>query len=55
MPDISEEIFQELRDISQLDLKDFFVYRVGDALEDLDNAPYGGARFSVSSFIDGRL
>ena len=54
-PDISEEIFQELRDISQIDLKDFFVYRVGDAQMDLDNAPYGGARFPVSSFIDGRL
>jgi predicted nucleotidyltransferase component of viral defense system len=54
-PDISEEIFQELRDISQIDLKDFFVYRIGDAQMDLDNAPYGGARFPVSSFIDGRL
>lgn len=53
--DISEEIFQEFRDISQIDLKDFFVYRVGDAQMDLDNAPYGGARFPVSSFIDGRL
>jgi predicted nucleotidyltransferase component of viral defense system len=54
-PDVSEEIFQELRDISQIDLKDFFVYRVGDAELDLDNAPYGGARFPVSSIIDGRL
>ena len=54
-PDISEEIFQELRDISQIDLKDFFVYKVGDAQMDLDNAPYGGARFPVSSFVDGRL
>lgn len=54
-PDISEEILQELRDISQIDLKDFFVYRIGDAQMDLDNAPYGGARFPVSSFIDGRL
>lgn len=54
-PDISEEIFQELHDISQIDLKDYFVYRIGDAQMDLDNAPYGGARFPVSSFIDGRL
>lgn len=54
-PDISEEIFQELRDISQIDLNDFFVYRIGEAQMDLDNAPYGGARFPVSSLIDGRL
>ena len=25
---ISEEIFQELRDVSQIDMKDFFVYRI---------------------------
>lgn len=54
-PDISDEIFQDLRDVSQVDLKDFFVYRIGDAQLDLDNAPYGGARYPVSSFIDGRL
>lgn len=54
-PDISEEIFQELRDISQIDMQDFFVYRIGEAQLDLDNAPYGGARFPVSSLVDGRL
>ena len=25
-PDISEEIFQELRDVTQIDLKDFFIF-----------------------------
>ncbi|MCB1119259.1 MAG: nucleotidyl transferase AbiEii/AbiGii toxin family protein [Chlamydiia bacterium] len=53
--DITEEIFQTLRDLSQIDLNDFFVYRIGEAQLDLDNAPYGGARFPVSSFVDGRL
>ena len=54
-PDIPDEIFQDLRDVSQVDLKDFFVYRIAEAQLDLDNAPYGGARYPVSSFIDGRL
>lgn len=51
-PDISEEIFQELRDITQVDLKDFFVYRIGEAQLDLDNAPYGGC--TVSRFLTNR-
>ena len=36
-------------------MHDFFIYRIGEAQFDLDNAPYGGARFPVSSLIDGRL
>ena len=53
--EVSKEIFLELRDISQINLQDFFVYQIGDVQLDLENAPYGGARYPVSSFIDGRL
>lgn len=53
--EISKEIFQELRDISQMDMQDFFSYQIGEAQLDLENAPYGGARYPVVSFLDGRL
>lgn len=38
-----------------MDLKDYFIFEIGPARMDLDNAPYGGARYSVSSFVDRRL
>jgi len=53
--EISEEVFQELRDISQVNMEDYFVYQIGRAQLDLENAPYGGARYPVSAFLDGRL
>jgi len=52
---IEEIIIRELRNLVKIDLKDYFVFEVGAAQMDLDNAPYGGARYSVSSFIDRRL
>lgn len=48
-------IVRELRQLIKVDLKDYFTFEVGQARMDLDNAPYGGARYSVSSFIDRRL
>lgn len=53
--DIPQGIFQVLRDYSQIDLNDFFVYQIGQPELELDNAPYGGARFPVSCFLDGKL
>ena len=29
-------------------------YRIGEAMMDLDGAPYGGARYPVESIMDGR-
>jgi hypothetical protein len=52
---ISDMVLDDLRKFAFKDLGDFFTYQIGDAQIDLDNAPYGGARFPVSSFIDGRL
>ncbi|MFQ5730025.1 MAG: nucleotidyl transferase AbiEii/AbiGii toxin family protein [Waddliaceae bacterium] len=48
-------IVRELRQLVKVDLKDYFTFEVGQARMDLDNAPYGGARYSVSSLIDKRL
>lgn len=36
------------------DIEDFFTFRVGEAMADLDAAPYGGARHPVEARLDGR-
>jgi Nucleotidyl transferase AbiEii toxin, Type IV TA system len=36
------------------DAGDFFSFRVGEAMMDLDAAPYGGARYPVEARLDGR-
>ncbi len=48
-------ISQELQELAAIDLNDFFTFEIGQARMDLDNAPYGGARYSVASFVDKRL
>jgi hypothetical protein len=48
-------ILNDLRSLAVTDLGDYFSYTLGTAELDLDNAPYGGARYPVSSFIDGKL
>ncbi|MBF5059624.1 hypothetical protein NEPTK9_001140 [Candidatus Neptunochlamydia vexilliferae] len=55
--DISIEsvITEELRELAKKDLNDYFTFEIGQAKKDLDNAPYGGARYSVASFLDKRL
>jgi predicted nucleotidyltransferase component of viral defense system len=52
---LSAMILEELRMLAQQDLGDFFVYRIGEAQLDLDNAPYGGARYSVTALLDGKV
>lgn len=52
---LSELILQELQTLAQNDLKDHFIYQIGKAQIDLENAPYGGARYPVSALIDGKL
>ncbi|MBS0647931.1 MAG: nucleotidyl transferase AbiEii/AbiGii toxin family protein [Verrucomicrobia bacterium] len=52
---LRELILQELQTLAQNDLKDHFVYQIGKAQIDLENVPYGGARYPVSSLIDGKL
>lgn len=52
---ISQLLLSDLRSLARKDLNDFFIYQIGEAPIDLDNAPYGGARFPVSSLIDGKV
>lgn len=40
--------------MGQLDLHDFFTFVFGAATEELDAAPYGGARFPVDARLAGR-
>lgn len=52
---ISQLLLSDLRSLARKNLNDFFIYQIGEAQIDLDNAPYGGARFPVSSIIDGKV
>lgn len=52
---LSSMILEELRMLAQQDLGDFFIYRIGEAQLDLDNAPYGGARYPVTALLDGKV
>ena len=47
-------VLEMLREAGQLDLQDFFTFVVGEATQDLDAAPYGGARFPVEARLAGR-
>jgi predicted nucleotidyltransferase component of viral defense system len=52
---LSALILSDLQKLASTDLGDYFSYALGEAQLDLDNAPYGGARYPVSTFIDGKL
>ena len=47
-------VLEVLREVGLLDLGDFFTFVFGDAVQDLDAAPYGGARFPVDARLAGR-
>jgi hypothetical protein len=49
----SPGLLEEIQDLVSKDLGDFFEYRVGAPILDL-NAPYGGERFPVEARMDGR-
>ncbi|PIP83199.1 MAG: nucleotidyl transferase AbiEii/AbiGii toxin family protein [Elusimicrobia bacterium CG_4_9_14_3_um_filter_62_55] len=51
---INEAIFEVLRSAAQQDMEDFFSFVIGGVMQDLDAAPYGGARFPVEARMDGR-
>lgn len=48
------EVLELLREAGTLDLHDYFTFVVGEATQDLDAAPYGGARFPVDARLAGR-
>jgi hypothetical protein len=47
-------ILESLREAGKLELPDFFTFAFGNAMQDLDAAPYGGARFPVDARLAGR-
>lgn len=47
-------ILEALAASAARDLGDFFSFNIGEAMLDLDAAPYGGARFPVEARLDGR-
>jgi hypothetical protein len=47
-------VLEMLRESGQLDLHDFFTFVFGSAVQDLDAAPDGGARFPVDARLAGR-
>ncbi|HKI70493.1 MAG TPA: nucleotidyl transferase AbiEii/AbiGii toxin family protein [Verrucomicrobiae bacterium] len=48
------DVLESLREAGNLDLQDFFTFVFGNAMQDLDAAPYGGARFPVDARLAGR-
>ena len=51
---INEALLAALQALAGEDLGDFFGFVIGRPTMDLDNAPYGGARFPVEARMDGR-
>ncbi len=47
-------LLEHLQEAGRRDLKDFFSFRVGDAMADLDGAPYGGSRYPVDAIMAQR-
>ncbi|MGD0059911.1 MAG: nucleotidyl transferase AbiEii/AbiGii toxin family protein [Verrucomicrobiia bacterium] len=47
-------ILEMLREVGKTDSHDYFTYVIGEAIQDLDAAPYGGARFPVEARLAGR-
>ena len=48
------DVLESLREAGNLDLHDYFNFVFGNATQDLDAAPYGGARFPVDARLAGR-
>lgn len=50
-----EMILEEIRSRARANLEDYFSYEIGIACQDLDGPPYGGQRYPVTSFLNGRI
>lgn len=51
---LQERILRLLQAGAALDLKDYFAYSIGEPIQDLEGAPYGGARYPVEVRMAGR-
>ena len=50
----SSALRELLLEKSQIDLGDYFEFKISQPVLSLDNAPYGGSRFHVEAMIDGK-
>ena len=50
----STSLRKRLQLVASIDLPDFFMFIVGEAMAELNQAPEGGARFPVDTRLDGR-
>lgn len=51
---LDQAILAALRAAAAAELNDFFMFEVGEPMQDLDAAPSGGARYPVEALVDGR-
>ncbi len=51
---LTERILAALQDAAAVDLVDFFAFAIGSPTQDLEGAPYGGARYPVEALMDER-
>jgi hypothetical protein len=49
-----DAVRRQLQDAGAVEAGDYFTFRVGEAMMDLDGAPSGGARYPVESILGGR-
>ncbi len=47
-------LLHELQTLARVNLNDHFFYQIGQPQIDIENAPYGGSRHSVTAIIDNR-
>lgn len=51
---LTDRILAALQDAAAVDIGDFFAFAIGSPMQDLDGAPYGGARYPVEARMAGR-
>lgn len=51
---LTDRILAALQDAAAVDLGDFLAFAIGSPMQDLDGAPYGGARYPVEALMDER-
>lgn len=54
-PPPAEDLLDELQEAAELDLGDYFIFRVGRPKPQAAGAPLGGYRFTVEAHLAGRL
>lgn len=51
---LKDALLEDLQEQASMDLGDYFIFMIGQAIMDIEAAPYGGARYPVDARMDGR-